>query len=75
MTDLLSAIHLAQSLSLWPLHRYGVVLLSMLMLEMEGADLASRARAQILEIHDQVSMRCRRGREVRRCQADRSDHG
>lgn len=54
MPELMSAVHLASSLSLWPLYRHGVVLLSMLMLEMEGANLASKARDQVNGIRDQV---------------------
>lgn len=54
MPELMSAVHLASSLSLWPLYRYGVVLLSLLMLEMEGANLASKAREQVNGIRDQV---------------------
>lgn len=56
MPELTSAVYLASSLSLWPLYRYGVVLISMLMLEMEGANLAAKAQEQVNRIRDQVSL-------------------
>lgn len=54
MPDLYSAVHLASSLSLWPLYRHGMVLVSMAMLEMEGAGMAQKVVEQINTIRDQV---------------------
>lgn len=50
----MSAVHLASTLSLWPAYRYGIIVLSMTMLEMEGADLASKVLDQVNDIRDQV---------------------
>ena len=54
MAELMSGMHLASSLSLWPQYRYGVILLSMLLLEMDGAALAIKAQEQVKVIRDQV---------------------
>lgn len=55
MPDLYSAVHLASTLSLWPLYRYGMILVSLAMLEMESANMAPKVVKQISEFRDQVS--------------------
>ena len=54
LPDVLSALHLSSQLSLWPLYREATVLLSLVMLNMEGADLAEKVKTQLSEIQDQV---------------------
>ena len=54
LPDVLSALHLSSQLSLWPLYREATVLLSLVMLNMEGADLAEKVKTQLTDIQDQV---------------------
>jgi hypothetical protein len=54
LPDVLSALHLSNQLSLWPLYREATVLLSLVMLNMEGAGLAEKIRTQLSKIQDQV---------------------
>jgi hypothetical protein len=54
LPDVMSALHLATKLSLWPLYRHSVVLFAMLMLSMDGAGLAGKVKDLLLEHRDQV---------------------